>query len=42
LDPDNQIADNGMALGSSRFKADIEQAYQRRVQPGVVGRPRKL
>ncbi|PCJ30995.1 MAG: transposase [Moraxellaceae bacterium] len=31
----------GMALGSKRFKADIEQAYQRRVQPGVAGRPRK-
>ncbi len=30
----------GLALGNSKFKEEIEQLYQRRVTRGVVGRPR--
>ncbi len=31
----------GMALGSDRFKDEVEAIYGRRVKPGVTGRPKK-
>ena len=32
----------GWALGSERFKNEIEALYGRRVKPAVIGRPKKL
>ncbi len=36
----NQAVDRGMALGSERFKDELEALFARRVRPGVPGRPR--
>ncbi|WP_323846477.1 transposase [Microbulbifer magnicolonia] len=36
----SSAVNKGLALGSDRFKEEIEKQYQRRVTPAVVGRPR--
>lgn len=46
---DNELAveitssiNKGMALGSERFKDEVEELYGRRVKPGKIGRPKKV
>jgi len=36
-----QAVNKGMALGSDRFKQEVEIAHNRRVVPGRVGRPKE-
>ena len=41
VDEIRSTANSGYALGSKRFKAQIAEILERRVEPGTPGRPRK-
>jgi hypothetical protein len=41
VDEIRSTANGGFALGGKRFKAQIAEMLERRVEPGAPGRPRK-